>query len=400
MKKNILFILSIVILGCSTPNNKIVNVLQEESKLNINSNDYKGNFIIFDKINPLYKEDLFKNFYLAKNHIYVKPSLSINENGKGFINAYSKTALISKNIPTKIMFNLNISTYALYLKIDNNGDGIAISRRVRNTPTGISPAPVSITTFIRYQPTDIYIKNNEYYDEDYVDVSLIDYVPERDPYKNFNYLSDFKLDKKGNGLVIYPDYLTLNNSDIPNRYKSIEIKNFKPLKDTIKKIDSFDFIQVVRKKDNNLSVVGIPIKTKLLQNLTNKPNIDENGNGTITYTDTGFNLYVQKIIDYKLIGEPIQLLTTKRNSIDCKINSDGDGLIVYTDSEIENEDYTFGKLYFSEVKNFKIQEKQLISNSENCINGTLDFNSKGNGLIVWQNGDKIYGRRLENYKMQ
>jgi hypothetical protein len=389
MKKFILSILLLVILGCSIEN-ITPNLLQEESRLN--TNDYKGNFVILNNLSiTLSNED-----YILEKINYLKPSLSINENGKGFINSEKKIIFISKTIPTKITFNLNLLPYTIYFKINDNGDGVAILKQISNNATGI--IPVFVTTFIKYQPTYTYI--DSWYQEQYTS-SVIDQVSYRDYYKIFNYLSDFELDEKGNGLVIYPTHLHLqvDNDDIPNTYKTIEIKNYKPLKETLKKTNSSDLIQVVRKKDSNFSVFSIPFNIPPHYNLTNKPNIDENGNGVITYSENNGSLFVQKVISYKSIDEPIQLLKIKRNSIDCKINLDGNGFIIYTDSEIEDKNYRFGKLYFSEVKNFKVQERKLISNSENCVNGVIDFNSKGNGLIVWQDGSKLYGRRLENYKM-
>lgn len=107
MKKILSLILCLSTVSCSssiTTNVNIpeINVLKEEAKINIDVNKYKGNFVLDNTYYEL------KSNYTS----YTKPSITINEDDKGFINIKGKTYFISQTIPIKdVNFNLKISPY-------------------------------------------------------------------------------------------------------------------------------------------------------------------------------------------------------------------------------------------------------------------------------------------------
>lgn len=416
---------SLVILSCSSyvDNFTIINTLSEEEKTNINLNNFKGNFIISEK-------NKFLDSILSEYKInYKKSSLSINEQEKGFLLVGNEAIFISETVPLKnISFSLKIMPFATYLKIDENGNGVAISKKSSISPTGISDTPVYLITIKNYQTQSVYNKenNNDLYDWTYYKENILGYIPERDGHNVFNYLSSIELDNKGNGLVSYSysnfkfkneeviDYFlpgglsNENKINIQNKTNTVEIKNFKVLKDNIKSASLLDPVQLVKNYNNKLSVVGIPIIFKNYGELTNPPKIDKKGNGVITwfenfYPDNRYpgvyKIFAQKIIDYKLSDDKILLLTTNRSPVSCEINTSGRGVIVYTESEMTDKP-SFGKLYFSEIRDFRLQEKEQISDSKYCVNAVVDITSKGNGLIVWEDNGKLFGRRLKNYQLQ
>lgn len=406
--KNIFLIgICLLNLGCTT----YIDPLYEESKMNINLNNYQGNFIILDKVIEV------SNFYRIN---YYKPSITINESDKGFLNVDGKTIFISQSIPVKnISFALGIYPTTVHIKNDDKGNGLAISAFIENEKSSISA-----TTFESYKPKSII---NQIYTNNFFEVIKSNIIDETvrigDRHNSFNNLSSFKLDEKGNGLLSYSysNYKSRNGTLldnynfagqgkilVENKTNQMEIRNFKFVKETKKSTGLTDAVQLIKKENDKFSVIGIPINFENYGELTNTPFIDDNGNGTITWYETFssnpspyFKIFTQKIENYKAVGERIELLTLNKISVDCKINSQGRGIIVYLDSDKKDGDISIrGKLYFSEIKGFKLGEKIELSNSEKSINGTVGINSKGNGLIAWQDENKIYGRRLKDYQLQ
>lgn len=412
IKKILPIFLALFFISCSKSFNNInnvpeIDVLKAEAKINIDPNQYKGNFIILDKISNL-------NDYYISN--YFRPVISINDYDKGFVTILGRTIFISNLIPTnKISFNLSLPTQGIFYKIDNNGDGVIISKLLPFVDMGIEK--VYATFFKNYQPQSTYKNeaNNLTITEliNIVEPNKIDEFFGNDKSSlYFNKLSDFKMDKKGDGLLLYskrnvkyknnvnlsifdPGSGSINNI---NDSVQIEIKNFKILKETKKPTGLKDQVQLVKKSDNSFFVVGINISYESYGELTNSPFIDDNGNGTVTWFETihalpfdKYKIYTQKVEDYKFVNEKIELMTINSMSVDSKINNQGNGVIVFID---EN------KLYFSHIKNFKQEDKIQLSVSPDIINPSMGINSKGNGLIVWQDKTTVYGRILKNYQLQ
>lgn len=248
------------------------------------------------------------------------------------------------------------------------------------------------------------------------DINKIDQIesPSYYSHNSFNNLVSFKIDDNGNGLLVYSrnNYNSFESISVKDGTKNnyndsvlAEIKDFKVLKETIKSTNIKDEIQLVKKENNKYSVVGLPIDYYYGGEITNPPYIDDNGNGTATWYETiktlpfgRYKIFIRKVENYKFAGEKTEMMTINTSIVDSKVDSQGNGVIVFLDHEEDKPKET--KLYFSHIKDFKQEDKIQLSDSTNVVNPVIGINTKGNGLIVWQDKTTVYGIRLKNYQLQ
>lgn len=393
----------LTVIGCSVsnvtdykPNN--TNVV---TTYNIDLEKYKGIFLVGDYSSV------------------VKPNIVINDNGDGLLTWSSGSKRIFKGVPVGESSGIFPLFGSSKTSIDKNGNGLIAWFQ-------LTTASATQNQYIRA----ISIKNYKPDGESKI-VAEID----NDQTFNYSYMLDVKLDDKGKGLILWSRNNSYKDRDSKigqnNDAYIADVENYKVNTNSVRSTNSKEPIQIIKKDDNSYKV--LPVQSSIQGNLNNRPNIDDNGNGTISWTEymptqdkppnisdsiirggsdlnafpnsqvTSYaDFYIQKVNNYKLTGE--RFLLTSDFSAYTKVDSNGNGAIVYSEYEKEmSQQYPSGfvTVYYRTVTNFVMGEKQKVSNYVNSVNPAINFDKDGNGLIVWhQVPGFIYARRIVNFKLQ
>lgn len=201
-----------------------------------------------------------------------------------------------------------------------------------------------------------------------------------------------KIDENGNGLILW--YSTKS-------FNSIEISNFKILKENVKEIPTKEKIWPYLAFENKKIVIKeMPIGAGI-------PNIDidEKGNGSINWQEMSDNnqnkIFLQKIENYLPIGDKNEIGITKSIDLhDIKVDSYGNGIFI--SKEVEDDSDIFART----ISNFKVDNNSIKITDKSSENRAfrvypkLALNNNGNGLLLWSDFSvkAIYGRLISKFK--